>query len=118
MERVKWIFIACRSKSQSVFSASLPTNCVNGYIDALYNCIFTNIKLSSDICFPVSQLRPYLKPYWSNELKQFHYIMRCKRKARIDEGRPRGRIRSNLMLHTNQSNVNFVIGIDYVPFSI
>ena len=40
--------------------------------------------------FPKAKFRPYLKPYWSEELKQVHAIMKRKRNVWLQEGRPRG----------------------------
>ena len=58
----------------SVISKDLinkPITC-NKDIDVLYNDIVQIITEVSEICVPKSQYRPYLKPYWNENLKELH----------------------------------------------
>ena len=59
-------------------------------IDNLYESIVSSIEYASRICLPNSSYRPYLKPYWSAELRRYHVVMRYKRRVWIESGRPRG----------------------------
>ena len=59
-------------------------------IDNLYESIVSSIEYVSRICLLHSSYRPYLKPYWSSELRRYHGVMRYKRRVWIESGRPRG----------------------------
>ena len=63
---------------------------VTDRITQRYDNIATKINSCSDIAFPKSEFRRYLKPYWDQNLKNLHAVMRQARRQWISEGRPRG----------------------------
>ena len=63
----------------------------------MYNGIVNEINVASDKHFPQTKFKPFLKPYWNNDLKHLHKCMRHKRQEWILEGKPRS---NNYMSYT------------------
>ena len=49
---------------------AIPTESISNFIDKLYHCIVMCINDASDAELPHSCYRPYLKPYWSTDLRK------------------------------------------------
>ena len=77
------------SRCLTVSIDNIPIDKVHCFIDKLDQSIITSINEVSASHLPHSSYRPYLKTYWSDSLKQCHALMRIKRRAWIDAGRPR-----------------------------
>ena len=58
---------------------AIPTESIPNFIDKLYHCIVMSINDASDAELPHSCYRPYLKPYWSTDLRKYHTTMRNQR---------------------------------------
>ena len=71
---------------------SESTNCnTRAKIDELYEHIKSNINtISVKYLKHSSEYKPFLKPYWDQELKALHKSMKRLRTIWISEGRPRG----------------------------
>ena len=64
---------------------------VHTHIDEYIGVIIDSLKAAAIASIPVSNYRPYLKPYWTtSNLKENHTDMRSARRAWINNGRPRG----------------------------
>ena len=59
-------------------------------IDSLYKFIVSVIKEANENCFPKTEFKHYLKPYWDDELKSVCKISKIKRRQWIVSGKPRG----------------------------
>ena len=77
---VKWgkVSEAQKCDFQISFSDSLkskvdaiPTESIPNFIDKLYHFIVMCINDASDAELPYSCYRPYLKPYWSTDLRKY-----------------------------------------------
>ena len=58
-------------------------------IDNLYAKLCKAITTASNQSFKKANYRPFLKPYWDDQLKNLHYSMRATRRDWICSGRPR-----------------------------
>ena len=58
-------------------------------IDEAYGIIVSEIARAARKCFPVKKYKPFLKPYWNQELCNFHKRMTSKRAAWITDGKHR-----------------------------
>ena len=58
------------------------------YLSTVTNTLIQEAKAH----IPVSKFVPYIKPYWTADVKQAHANARIKRKLWVDENRPRGMI--------------------------
>lgn len=58
-------------------------------VNETYDSVVKCIQRSSEASVPVRKYKPYLKPYWNNEIKMLHKINRQKRQVWIANGRPR-----------------------------
>lgn len=54
-----------------------------------YNVIVESLNHASDICFPKTCFKKFLKPYWNETLSALHKDMKSKRINWINVGRPR-----------------------------
>ena len=59
-------------------------------IDEAYGIIVSEITRAARKCFPVKKYKPFLKPYWNQELCNFHKRMTSKRAAWITNGKHEG----------------------------
>lgn len=67
---------------------------VTDKINQRYDNIVTKIISCSDNAFSKTECRRFLKPYWDQNLKDLHAVMRQARRFWISECRPRGIITS------------------------
>ncbi len=58
-------------------------------VDSTYDSIVQCITVVAEECVSKRVFKPYLKPYWNNELKRLHAVNRQKRAVWINSGRPR-----------------------------
>lgn len=58
-------------------------------IDQTYNNLVNVIKAKAENCFPKKRFKACLKPYWNSELGNLHKQMRQKRRAWLNDGKPR-----------------------------
>ena len=70
-----------------------------------YDNKVTKINSCSAIAFPKSQFRRYLKPYWDQNLKNLHAVMRQARRQLISEGRPRDNNHSSYRKYKMTKNI-------------
>ena len=75
-------------------SALLNNECddiadIHNRIDNCYKNIVTSIVNISDSVLPKTKFRHFLKPYWDQQLKYLHAVMRQRRREWILDGRPR-----------------------------
>ena len=70
-----------------VLAEVIPSPVLN--IDYLYVEICKAISTASNQSFKKANYRPFLKPYWNDQLKNLHYTMRVNRRDWIRFGRPR-----------------------------
>ena len=62
---------------------------IHNRIDNRYKNIVTSIVNISDSVLPKTKFRHFLKPYWDQQLKDLHAVMRQRRREWILDGRPR-----------------------------
>ena len=60
-------------------------------INNAYEAVVRTLKYSAKQSFPIKKYKPFLKPYWTEELTTLHKSMMASRKRWLDAGRPRGR---------------------------
>ena len=75
-------------------SALLNNECddiadIHNRIDNRYKNIVTSIVNISDSVLPKTKFRHFLKPYWDQQFKDLHAVMRQRRREWILDGRPR-----------------------------
>jgi hypothetical protein len=58
-------------------------------IHTLYLSIIEIVQAISEKCTPKPKFKPYIKPYWNNELSRLHIEMVYKRQLWISENRSR-----------------------------
>ncbi|MEW8546461.1 MAG: reverse transcriptase domain-containing protein, partial [Candidatus Thiodiazotropha sp.] len=58
-------------------------------IDRAYHTLVSEISAAARKCFPVKKFHRFLKPYWNQELGDFHKCMKLKRSAWVAAGKPR-----------------------------
>ena len=58
-------------------------------IDGAYEALVCATTVAARKCFPVKSFKHFLKPYWNQELANFHKRMKLKRAAWINDGKPR-----------------------------
>ena len=87
---------------------------IESCIDSRYNAIIDCVKTASNSTLPKTNFRLYLKPYWSNYLKELLAVMREKRRNWISSGRPRGCSHSKYKMSINRQNVFFAHSIESV----
>jgi hypothetical protein len=58
-------------------------------LDTLYENITCGLKSASDRTIPVKGYKPYLKPYWNEQLKQLHRVVVESRNKWLADGRQR-----------------------------
>ncbi|MES9884950.1 MAG: endonuclease/exonuclease/phosphatase family protein, partial [Sedimenticola sp.] len=86
----KWTSLQCNMKYKEnldilLTTQNIPFDNVNDAYDNLCECI----RQSAETTLPKRKFKPYLKPYWSNELKQLHRKMKSLRNTWISCGQPR-----------------------------
>ena len=62
-------------------------NSVNS-IDQAYQTLASGITATAQNCFPVKTFKHFLKPYWNQELRDFHKRMTIKRAVWVADGKP------------------------------
>ncbi len=58
-------------------------------IDLLYSIIVHSIINATEQCIPKAKFKPYIKPYWNEELATLHKEMSILRQNWINNNRPR-----------------------------
>ena len=70
----------------------------NDDITRAYLTLVNEVNVSAKLCFPLKRFKPFLKPYWNNELSSLHSDMKQKRTEWITHGKLRGNCHpTNLM---------------------
>ena len=62
----------------------------NDDITRAYLTLVNEVNASAKLCFPLKRFKPFLKPYWNNELSSLHSDMKQKRAEWITHGKLRG----------------------------
>ena len=62
-------------------------------IDRAYQTLVSENTVAAPKCFPVKKFNRLLKPYWNQELGDFHKRMTLKRTAWVAAGKPRESLR-------------------------
>ena len=68
---------------------------IENYLRAITNTLISAAKM----CIPVSKFVPFVKPYWTPEVKRAHNSTQLKRKIWVENDKPRGMICTR-MTHT------------------
>ncbi|XP_046570717.1 uncharacterized protein LOC124278931 [Haliotis rubra] len=77
--------------SNSLWGKQLPArDCDREDIEHLTDIITMALTMAASDCLPVRHFRRYLRPYWKEQVKDFHDLMLSYRHKWILDGRPRG----------------------------